>query len=370
MALNVLDDSEQGAGWILAVVFTPICILATVLRFVATKCGGRKIGWEDWHALLALVFFLPYVGYMLWTFSIINGTPLLVWAKAHRAEYAEVAKVGVNMNGLYGIQQSFAKFSLLALYHRLFWVDINFNRAVWATAIVQGAWGIVVLLVHIFACVPVAKSWQPELDGFCVNINLFFSIYEPVNSAIDFWMAGMAIYMLHALQMKKRAQWHLSALFLIGGFSGVIGIIKTVQAQNSAQRNFLSIIWNLVQMATSIICCCAPIYQSILPKVGLYDALRSWASRSFASKRPSAVSNDHFSNATKSTKPPSSKSYQSETRALDRHAHWTHLDGSSERGLAWAEIEAEHGLGSEDKEMDGDRIPMKTVRVEHSVDIV
>jgi hypothetical protein len=149
-------------------------------------------------------------------FSLINGRPLLTFIKTEPETWAGIAKYGLNMNGVYGIQQSFVKSSLLALYHRLFWVDKRFVRGVWAIAIFQWAWGITVLFVHIFACIPIAKSWYPTLDGWCVDMNLFFCIYEPINSAIDFIMAGQAIWMLHALQMSNKTRWHLSGLFILG----------------------------------------------------------------------------------------------------------------------------------------------------------
>lgn len=74
-----------------------------------------------------------------------------------------------------------------------------------------------VLLVHVFACRPIAKVWNPALEGSCINVNVFFSIYEPINSAIDFVMAGMAIWMVRGLRLKRQIRWHLSVLFLIGG---------------------------------------------------------------------------------------------------------------------------------------------------------
>lgn len=67
MALGVFQDHEQATGWTLSVVFGPICIFATVLRFVATRCDRRSVGWEDWHAVLALLCFLSYLGYALWS---------------------------------------------------------------------------------------------------------------------------------------------------------------------------------------------------------------------------------------------------------------------------------------------------------------
>jgi hypothetical protein len=116
-------------------------------------------------------------------------------------------------------------------------------------------------------------------------------------------------------------------------------------------------------MATSIICCCAPIYQSILPKRGLYNVVYSWASTTFGSA--SRKSSQGASTARAGT-------FNSQkSNKLSQRAPWTNLDGASERGLAWAEVDAE---GRKEREMNDDdsrdNIPMGSVRVERSVDVV
>jgi uncharacterized iron-regulated membrane protein len=66
MAFRVFDEPQAGACFALSLVFSPICIAATGLRFLATRRAGRKIAWDDWHALTGLVFFLAYTGYVFW----------------------------------------------------------------------------------------------------------------------------------------------------------------------------------------------------------------------------------------------------------------------------------------------------------------
>lgn len=236
MALHVDRNREQYTGFIVSVVFAPVCIIATVLRFVATRRLNRKPSWDDYHALLALVFFLAYIGYALWSasestaswfccsvltfliaaFSSFNGRPIPLVFKTDPNLIKQSLKVGNIMNGLYGLQQSFAKFSLLALYNRLFWVDEAFSVSVRVVAGLQAAWGIVVLLVHIFACRPMAKIWDIKLKGYCIDSNVFFSIYEPFNSALDFAVAGLAIWMLQTLQIRRVTLWRLSIVFALG----------------------------------------------------------------------------------------------------------------------------------------------------------
>jgi hypothetical protein len=49
-------------------------------------------------------------------------------------------------------------------------------------------------------------------------MNLFFSVYEPINSAIDFIMAGMAIFILWKLSFYRNTKrvWGFSILFALG----------------------------------------------------------------------------------------------------------------------------------------------------------
>jgi hypothetical protein len=78
----------------------------------------------------------------------VNGRTALLYIKQDPKNWITMAKFGLMMNGLYGLQQTFVKYSLLALYHRTFWVNRTFVGMVWTVAVDQGMWGIVVLLCH------------------------------------------------------------------------------------------------------------------------------------------------------------------------------------------------------------------------------
>lgn len=64
---NVFDRAEYRAAFFVCVLTAPICILATILRFVTTKRTSRKLGLEDWFALLALLPYLTYTVMLLWS---------------------------------------------------------------------------------------------------------------------------------------------------------------------------------------------------------------------------------------------------------------------------------------------------------------
>lgn len=58
---HVFDDSIQGAIFVLIVVLTPLSVIPTCLRFLASRASSRKFGAEDWFALGALLFYLGWV---------------------------------------------------------------------------------------------------------------------------------------------------------------------------------------------------------------------------------------------------------------------------------------------------------------------
>lgn len=58
MGLELNRSPKQQAGFIVILVFTPLGIVVTVLRFVATSHSPCNLGLEDWMAILATLFFL------------------------------------------------------------------------------------------------------------------------------------------------------------------------------------------------------------------------------------------------------------------------------------------------------------------------
>lgn len=70
---SIFDDSIQGTIFILIVVLTPLSVLATVLRFLASRLSSRKLGPEDWFALGALLFYLGWV-----TIALLSIAPEMV----------------------------------------------------------------------------------------------------------------------------------------------------------------------------------------------------------------------------------------------------------------------------------------------------
>jgi hypothetical protein len=251
------------------------------------------------------------------------------------------------MSAQYAPNQYFAKLSLLALYHRLFSVNRTFNRCCQALAILQTLWFIGAYVTKYLLCFPVRRIYDLDADGSCIDIGPFLAATESVNSLIDFAMIGLAIWVINTLQMDSMTKWKLSILFSVGCLSGIVGFVKIGEAYTSAYANQLSGIWDVVQMATSIICCCAPVYRSVLPRIGLFAALRSTFGRSSRTRKTADSSSPSARHNTSAASGETSFMGKGRPRGSGRDGiedeAWLRLeeDGSRDKGsAAWASVES------------------------------
>jgi hypothetical protein len=58
MAFEINKDSTQFAQFVTLIIFTPLGIAVTALRFVGVRRVTRKVGVEDWLAVIATIFFI------------------------------------------------------------------------------------------------------------------------------------------------------------------------------------------------------------------------------------------------------------------------------------------------------------------------
>lgn len=60
MVSRVLDDPLQGAHFVILFVLLPVALVATALRYIATRHKGRAIGVDDWAAYASTIVYIAY----------------------------------------------------------------------------------------------------------------------------------------------------------------------------------------------------------------------------------------------------------------------------------------------------------------------
>ncbi|OTA98400.1 hypothetical protein M426DRAFT_326021 [Hypoxylon sp. CI-4A] len=345
MALTFISD-EARSLFIFSIAMGIICTLATALRFLSTVNSSRKVGFEDWFALGALVSYLAYIACDLTALGILSGKDLETispddLSALGKALFATVAFFPVN--------QLCAKFSILYLYYRLFSVNRNFVRWTYVIGSIQILCSTVTLFINLFSCIPINYNWDFDVEGYCLNQGAIFAGTESVNSAVDLAMVALAIFMVRELRLRLWTKLKLAFIFALGSLSGVIGYVRIAEFYLEATPDSVGVFsatqgfWESAQMAASIICCCSPIYKNILPIATFYTRIISHVG-SFSWRRPSnswgSSSKPFPSSGAEEQSYPSVDTYGA-SRPAQRHQQWLSLNDSSQNGLTWVEMETD-----------------------------
>ncbi|PHH78856.1 hypothetical protein CDD80_6146 [Ophiocordyceps camponoti-rufipedis] len=200
----------------------------------ALRCGGE--GWEEG-----------------WGLELLDGRPVL---ELGVLRLKQLGKIMYAAPTLFVANQCFVKFSILLLYLRLFAIDRAVVRSVYAIAVVHVCYSLISLPLYLFRCRPVRKGWDMFEQGGCIDFVRLVPAVESVNSAVDLALVVLACVVVRG--------------------AGVLGFVKIgIAYVDSDVGHTLTAIWTVVQMAVSIICCCAPTYKPILPSEGFLRRLGS-----------------------------------------------------------------------------------------------
>ncbi|GAB1193458.1 hypothetical protein APSETT444_002674 [Aspergillus pseudonomiae] len=134
-----------------------------------------------------------------------SGIHVAEVAKEDLAKYAKLSRVMQMLISLvmqlanasqimYGPLIFITKLSILLLYIRVFaptkksWMYIFIHGLLWFNA----AFYLADTLLEIFACVPREKIWNPDVHGYCVNVNAMILATAILNTISDFSSAEIS----------------------------------------------------------------------------------------------------------------------------------------------------------------------------------
>lgn len=145
------------------------------------------------------------LGHHIWT---ISDSDLSVFLKLLYAIYF-----------LYDFALFFTKMSALLFFSRVFPTYANsvwFNRALLITHVLNFLWFIGIVFGTVFMCKPVAKGWNPFLDGTCgPTLGLWIGSAVP-SVVIDLIILTLPLPKIWGLQMNKKRKVGLTVVFLLG----------------------------------------------------------------------------------------------------------------------------------------------------------
>ncbi|KAJ2974666.1 hypothetical protein NQ176_g5939 [Zarea fungicola] len=256
MAFAIYKNSTQLAQLIVLLIFSPLTILCLVLRFVATRRTKRKLGFEDWMAVLATIFAILNNLFALLAIGVLNGRQIIDEVKQSPQDYTAMRKYDIVSIYMFFGHIVTVKLSILAFYRRIFGIRVAYLRAIYTLGALQIIVTTIFIILQGFQCRPLARYWDLSVPGTCwPEITIIFGGSLP-DSLIDFGVVILCMVMIKSLQISPQLKRRLRILFGIGFLVGIIGLIKMGVTYSTNPVFALSMvsIWTAIQMFFSILC--------------------------------------------------------------------------------------------------------------------
>ncbi|KAF5599036.1 integral membrane protein [Fusarium pseudoanthophilum] len=173
-------------------------------------------------------------------------------------------KVVVVIEVTYGIACPLSKISVLAMYYRIFSASRLLRYSTWVMVSMMAGWGIAVVLVSIFACIPIRGSWDKSIPSKCIDSNKFFVGITIPNIVFDVLTVALPVRELWKLQMNRDKKWAITTMFVLGGSVVLASIARLVcyliyqTAENITQTLIFGHTASSLELCLAIIAACLP----------------------------------------------------------------------------------------------------------------
>lgn len=235
------------------------------LRFASRHVARAKLWWDDWMICAAAVFssVVAFVG-AVWMMP--NGLGKHVYASDNIEVSLLVFFKGLLIQEIcYTSVLVSAKFSVLLFYWRIFSVS-SIRLPIIILASIVGSWGIAIILVSTFTCVPPAKQWDMSLHGSCnVHQKQFFIGNAVPNVFADIALLILPLPYIYGLKLARFQKTGLLLIFLVGIFVAGVSItrftriLKLDLTSIDITWNFVDgEVWSVLEGNIAIICACLP----------------------------------------------------------------------------------------------------------------
>ncbi|CZR56356.1 related to integral membrane protein [Phialocephala subalpina] len=154
------------------------------------------------------------------------------------------------------------KVSLLLMYVRIFPFR-SMRIGCWILGSLSVSLAVAFTFVGIFQCNPIAKSWNPTIPGYCINLKASFIGNAVPNILTDVAILTLPINQIRHLHTNLMQRLQLSVVFLLGSFVVFTSIYRF---KTLFEFDPTDLSWTLASACTwCVVECCAGIISACLP---------------------------------------------------------------------------------------------------------
>jgi hypothetical protein len=117
---------------------------------------------------------------------------------------------------LYNPILALVKTSILLFLLRLFGQKPGVRRfIIWVNAANIGML-IAVFFATVLQCIPINKTWEPDMNGTCIDRRVLFTVSSSFNIMTDVLILALPLRIFIDLKIPKRTKIALMFIFLLG----------------------------------------------------------------------------------------------------------------------------------------------------------
>ncbi|KAI1128061.1 hypothetical protein F5Y10DRAFT_182181 [Nemania abortiva] len=281
------SSPQQGLAIGIVIGFTALAFVVLCTR-VAGRLSSHQFGLDDTLVCIAMVLSMleTAASYMFIKTNFIgirwqdipphDPIPGLVWNYAIEILYNPILAL--------------VKTSILLLLLRLFGQKPGVKRfIIWINTANLGMM-IAVFLATVLQCIPINKTWQPEIEGTCIDRRVLFTVSSTFNIVTDILILALPLRIFIDLKIPRRTKIALMMIFLLGFLTTITSIIRLVllvqglfmlKTTLSADAN-IGFVTSAIETNLAIITASAP---------ALRPLLRAWFPRLFRVDRDEVIGN-------------------------------------------------------------------------------
>ncbi|KFA74740.1 hypothetical protein S40288_08839 [Stachybotrys chartarum IBT 40288] len=287
--------------------FTIVMMVLTVLA-IAARFWSRAISkpqarhlhrfwWDDWTALISVPFILTQFGLQLAIYDLgwghhISTLPI--------EDIVTITELTFGLYYMYDVALFLTKLSALFFIRRIFPREASprwFNIAMWVAYFCNAAQIIGLALATMFFCRPIARSWDPTIEGECPDNSGLWISGGVTAIFVDLIILLLPLPRIWRLQTSRPRRIGIMIIFLLGYcaiFISVGRLIQTIVAADAMDADvtyegvFL-VYWLSAEVTLLEICICLP---AMLPLgryllTSYFSPLASSLSHVFSTQRSS-----------------------------------------------------------------------------------
>lgn len=258
--------SEWGTSHVFPAFSIVMSTILVFMRLYTTRFVTQRIGLPDWSILVGWGFFVGFATMCAMAVNIGPGVHMWDLRLKDLAPYLYYLRMG---SILYGLTICPIKISILSQYIHVFMPHKQPRFLYWATIATMGSnvvAYVVLVIMQIWDCNPIRKSWDPfVVGGSCLDVNSLNIGATAVNVVSDTVIFILPQSVIWRLQMPTRQKIAISLMFLIAILaiaSASIRLYYSVKLSTSTDTTWYTWnmgVWGLVEMDFGIIVACIPV---------------------------------------------------------------------------------------------------------------